>query len=159
MAVGRGRRWAPHPIFRMSQNVRPDRSPQILTDPHKYQQVPTDLRRCLSVRKRPGRPADNRPAFSPARPGLCETDLGFVGQALGKPAGFMGAWRRRQAFGIFHVRSEYFVVVWVISEDARRYLKMPADIRRCPQISEDACRYLKMPTDTCKCRQISEDAS
>jgi len=90
-----------------------------------------------SVRKRPGWPADNRPAFSPARPGLCETDLGFVGQALGKPAGFMGAWRRRQAFGIFHVRSQYFVVVWVISEDARRYLK----------ILSDTPRYLKMPAD------------
>jgi len=50
------------------------------------------------------------------------------GQALGKPAGFMGAWRRRQAFGIFHVTSQYFVDVWVISEDACKYLKMPADI-------------------------------
>ena len=49
---------------------------------------------CTSVRKRPGRPADSRQAFSPARPGHGETDLGFVGQALGKPAGFMGAWRR-----------------------------------------------------------------
>jgi len=54
-----------------------------------------------SVRKRPGRPADNRPAFSPARPGQCETDLGFVGQA----------------FGIFHVTGQYFVDVWVISAD------------------------------------------
>jgi len=100
-----------------------------------------------SVRKPPGQPADNRPAFIPARPGLCERDLGFVGQALGKPAGFMGAWRRRPAFGIFHVRSQYFVVVWVISEDARRYLQVPADIQRCPQISESACRCLKMPAD------------
>jgi len=33
MAVGWGRRWAPQPVFRMSQNVRPDRSPQIPTDP------------------------------------------------------------------------------------------------------------------------------
>jgi len=40
-----------------------------------------------SVRKRPGRPADNRPAFSPARPGQCETDLGFVGQASWVPGG------------------------------------------------------------------------
>ena len=37
-----------------------------------------------SVRKRPGQPADSRQAFSP------ETDLGFSGQALEKPAGFMG---------------------------------------------------------------------
>ena len=79
--------------------------------------LPPEKLRTTSVRKRPGRPADNRPAFSPARPGQCETDLGFVGQALGKPAGFMGAWRRRQAFGIFHVTSEYFVDVWVISTD------------------------------------------
>jgi len=81
-----------------------------------------------SVRKRPGRPADNRGAFSLARPGQCETDLGFVGQALGKPAGFMGAWRRRQAFGIINVTSQYFFDVWVISPDAARYLKMAADI-------------------------------
>ena len=47
-----------------------------------------------SVRKRLGRPADSRQAFSPARPGQSETDLGFSGQALEKPAGFMGAWRR-----------------------------------------------------------------
>jgi len=41
-----------------------------------------------SVRRRPGRPADSRQAFSPARPGQCETDLGFSGQAFEKPAGF-----------------------------------------------------------------------
>ena len=44
----------------------------------------------VSVRKRPGRPADSRQAFSPARPGQSETDLGFSGQALEKPGGFMG---------------------------------------------------------------------
>ena len=43
-----------------------------------------------SVRKRPGRPADSRQAFSPARPGQSETDLGFSGQASEKPAGFIG---------------------------------------------------------------------
>ena len=42
----------------------------------------------ISVRKRPGRPADSRQAFSPARPGQGETDQGFSGQALKKPAGF-----------------------------------------------------------------------
>ena len=47
-----------------------------------------------SVRKRQGRPADSRQAFSPARPGQSETDLGFSGQALEKPAGFMEAWWR-----------------------------------------------------------------
>ena len=44
-----------------------------------------------SVRKRPGRPADNRGAFSLARPGQCETDLGFVGRlhgCLAAAAGF-----------------------------------------------------------------------
>jgi len=38
-----------------------------------------------SVRKRPGRPTDSRQAFSPARPGQGETDLGFVGQASWVP--------------------------------------------------------------------------
>jgi len=28
-----------------------------------------------------------------------------------------------------------------------RYLKIPVDIRRCPQILEDACRYGKIPED------------
>jgi len=41
-----------------------------------------------SVRRRPGRPADSRQPFSPGRPGQCETDLGFSGQAFEKPAGF-----------------------------------------------------------------------
>jgi len=44
----------------------------------------------ISVRKRPGRPTDSQQAFSPARSGQGETDLGFSGQALEKPAGFMG---------------------------------------------------------------------
>ena len=44
----------------------------------------------ISVRKQPGQPADSRQAFSPARPGQDETDLGFSGQVLEKPAGFMG---------------------------------------------------------------------
>ena len=38
-----------------------------------------------SVPQRPGRPTDSRQAFSPARPGPDETDLGFSGQGLGKP--------------------------------------------------------------------------
>jgi len=66
-----------------------------------------------SVCKRPGRPADNRPAFSLARPGQCETDLGFVGQASWVP----GGGGRLSAFGIFYVTSQYFVDVWVISAD------------------------------------------
>ena len=44
----------------------------------------------ISVRKRPGRPEDSRQAFSLARLGQSETDLGFSGQALEKPTGFMG---------------------------------------------------------------------
>jgi len=40
MAVGRGRRWAPQPVFRVSQNVRPDRSPQIPVGPGRSPQIP-----------------------------------------------------------------------------------------------------------------------
>jgi len=82
----------------------------------------------ISVRKRPGRPTDSRQAFSPARPGQGETGLGFSGQALGKPAGFMGAWRCRQAYGKFHMTGQCFISVWLTSEDTGRYLKMPPDI-------------------------------
>lgn len=49
----------------------------------------------IRVRRGLGRPTDSRPAFSPTRPGQCETDLGFVSQALGKPAALMGAGRCR----------------------------------------------------------------
>ena len=54
-----------------------------------------------SVRKRPGRPADNRQVFSPASPGQSETDLGFSGQAL----------------GIFLITGHYFVQGWLTSTD------------------------------------------
>jgi len=83
--------------------------------------------RASSVRKRPGRPTDSRQAFSPARPGQGETDLGFVGQAMEKPAGFVGAWRCRQAFGKFHMTSQYFISVWLTSEDTGSYLKILED--------------------------------
>ena len=69
------------------------------------------------VRKRPGRPADSRQAFSPAKPGQDEIDLGFSGQALEEPAGFMRAWRHLQAFGIFHMTGHYFVKGWPRSTD------------------------------------------
>ena len=36
---------------------------------------------CVSVRKRPGEPADSQQAFSLAKPGKTEINLGFSGQA------------------------------------------------------------------------------
>ena len=41
-----------------------------------------------------------------------------------------------------------------ISEDARRYLKIPADTGRCLWISGDAYRY-RMPADTGTYQKIS----
>ena len=52
---------------------------------------------------------------------------GFVGQALGKPAGFMDAWRRRLASSICHLMSKYFVNRWLISPAARKYLRISED--------------------------------
>ena len=83
-----------------------------------------------SVRK-PGRPADSRQAFSPARPGQGETDLGFSGQALEKPGGFMGPGGacRLSVYSI----SQVIILLrdgphLQISGDTGGYLKMPADI-------------------------------
>ena len=65
-----------------------------------------------SDHKRPGRPTDSQQAFSPARPGQGERDLGFSEQTLGK----------------FHMTGQCFISVWLTSENARRYLKVASDI-------------------------------
>ena len=46
-------------------------------------------------------PADSRQIYSPARPGKSVTELDFVCQTPGKPAGFMDGLRCLLAFGIF----------------------------------------------------------
>ncbi|PUU81052.1 hypothetical protein B9Z19DRAFT_665312 [Tuber borchii] len=40
MAGGRGRPWGPTTSFRMSQNLRLDRSPQMPAGPDRYPQIP-----------------------------------------------------------------------------------------------------------------------
>jgi len=78
----------------------------------------------ISVRKRPGRPADSRQAFSPARPGQSETDLSFSGQAVEKPAGFMGPGGASR----LSVYSLLQVIISLRVAHTYKYLKIPADI-------------------------------
>jgi len=88
---------------------------QLLIGENILQQINILFTEIFSLRKRPGWPADNQPAVSTASPGQCATGLGFVGYGLGESAGFMDTWWWHQAFGIFHMTSQHFVDVCVIS--------------------------------------------
>jgi len=128
---------------------------QLLTGENILRHINILFTEISSLCKWPGWPADNQPVVSTASPGQCATGLGFVDYGLGESAGFMDTWRWHQAFGIFHVTSQHFDNLWVIS----------AYICRCPQISENARRYQKMHTQmsehTCRYRKmppISENA-
>jgi len=53
-------------------------------------------------------------------------DLGFAGKALGQPGGFMGAWQRQSAFGIFHMTRQYVVNGQLTSTDISRSRQISA---------------------------------
>ena len=132
-----------------------------------------------SVRRGPGEPVDIPQIFSPARPGQSETGLDFVGQAFGKPVGFMDSWRCQQAFDIGQLISQSFAPACMIpagifrylsvSSDICGYLQISASIFRYPRVCSDICgyihisvgifRYLAVSSDICRYIQISEDIS